>query len=108
LIAGWLTAAAFACFVSLAFLVRDGGTARHPDETGRAIYSRSALGYAALYHTLKQLGVPVADSTTHRPPGSRPLSFAGRTRGCAGMESALRRAAPRPRTAAAGGGVAQA
>lgn len=68
LVAGWLAAAALTCAVSLTFLVRDDGPAHRPDEAGPTIYSRSALGYAALYHTLGQLGVPVGENTAESMP----------------------------------------
>lgn len=63
LIAGWLAAAALTCAASLALLVRDAGTVRHPDEAGPTIYSRSALGYAVLFRTLEELGIPAGDNT---------------------------------------------
>jgi hypothetical protein len=63
LVAGWLAAAALTSIVSLALIVRDSGSVPHPDEAGPTIYSRSALGYAALYRTLSDLGIPVGDNT---------------------------------------------
>lgn len=69
-IAGWLAAATLTCVVSLALLVRDAGSVHHPDEAGPTIYSRSALGYAALYRTLAELGIPVAENTAEAVPGT--------------------------------------
>ena len=67
-IAGWLAAAALTSVASLGLLVRDSGSVHRPDEAGPTIYSRSALGYAALFHTLKELGIPVAENTAESVP----------------------------------------
>jgi hypothetical protein len=61
LAAAWLAAAALACAGSLYLMTRDSGS---PDTEQRArptIYSTSAIGYAALYHTLQRLGVPAGE-----------------------------------------------
>jgi len=62
LIAGWLAAAAFACALSFFLITRDASAVRHADESGSNIYSRSALGHAALFTTLQRLGIPVGES----------------------------------------------
>jgi hypothetical protein len=68
LVAGWLAAAALTCVASLGLLVRGDASVHHPDEVGPTIYSRSALGYAALFHTLRELGIPVAENTAESVP----------------------------------------
>lgn len=73
LVAGWLAAAALTSVVSLSLLVHGDGAGAKPDEVGPTIYSRSALGYAALYHTLQQLGIPVAENTAERVPAGAAL-----------------------------------
>ena len=63
LIAGWLAAAALACAFSFFLMTRDTSGENRPDQAGPTIFSRSAIGYATLYHTLRKLGVTVAEST---------------------------------------------
>jgi hypothetical protein len=67
IIAAWLAAAALACALSLFLLTRDTAQQR-PGDTEPTIYSRSALGYAALYNTLSRLGIPVAEGTSGAGP----------------------------------------
>ncbi len=66
LIAGWLAAAALACAFSFYLMTRDTSGENRPDEAGPTIFSRSAIGYAAFYHTLRKLGVAAGESTSPR------------------------------------------
>ena len=68
LAAAWLAAAALAFAFSFYLMTRDTGTAHDTDDTGPTVYSKSALGYATLYHTLPRLGIPVADNTAPSGP----------------------------------------
>lgn len=61
LIAGWLAGAALALAGSFFLLTRSTGPAGGSDQLRPTIYSTSALGYAALYHTLSRLDIPVAE-----------------------------------------------
>jgi hypothetical protein len=63
LVAGWLAAAALACALSLFMLTRQSAPGQRAANAAPTIYSRSAIGYAALYHTLERLGIPVAEGT---------------------------------------------
>jgi hypothetical protein len=71
IIAGWLAAAALAGALSFGLMMRDTARTHHPDEAGPTVYSRSAIGYATLYHTLQDLGVSVSEGTSLSGP---PLS----------------------------------
>ncbi len=64
LVAGWLAAAALACALSLFMITRSSPAGEHAANAAPTIYSRSAIGYAALYHTLERLGIPVAEETS--------------------------------------------
>jgi hypothetical protein len=68
LVAGWLAAAALACALSLFMITRSSPAGEHAANAAPTIYSRSAIGYAALYHTLERLGIPVAEGTSAAAP----------------------------------------
>lgn len=68
LAAGWLAAAALTFAFSFYFMTRGTGSAHDADDTGPTIYSKSALGYATLYHMLPRLGIPVGVSTAAAGP----------------------------------------
>lgn len=68
LAAGWLAAAALAFAFSFYLMTRETGGAHELDDTGPTIYSKSALGYATLYHTLPRLGIPVGVNTSPSGP----------------------------------------
>jgi hypothetical protein len=68
LAAAWLAAAALAFAFSFYLMTRDTGSAHEFDDTGPTVYSKSALGYATLYHTLPRLGIKVADNTALAGP----------------------------------------
>jgi hypothetical protein len=70
LVALWLAAAALACAFSFFLMTRDTTGENRPDEAGPTIFSRSAIGYGAFYHTLRTLGVSVAESTAAVPSGA--------------------------------------
>ncbi len=64
LIAGWLAAAALTTAVSFYLITRDSSGEQRPGDAAPTIYSRSALGYAAFYHTLQRVGIPVVEGTS--------------------------------------------
>lgn len=63
LIAGWLAAAALTFAASFYFMTRDNSAPHRLDDVAPSIYSKSALGYAALYHALPALGIPAGVNT---------------------------------------------
>ena len=70
LAAGWLAAAALTFAFSFYFMTRGGSSAHEADDTGPTIYSKSALGYAALYHALPRMGIPVSANTAAAGPSA--------------------------------------
>ena len=99
LAAGWLAAAALTFAFSFYFMTRGGGSAHDADDTGPTIYSKSALGYATLYHMLPRMGIPVSVNTAATgPPPDAALVVVAEPNGDAGTLARVRNEVQRART----------
>jgi uncharacterized protein DUF4350 len=99
LAAGWLAAAALTFAFSFYFMTRGGGSAHDADDTGPTIYSKSALGYATLYHMLPRMGIPVSASTAATgPPADAAVVVIAEPNGDAGTLARVRNEVQRAHT----------
>jgi uncharacterized protein DUF4350 len=64
ILAGWIAAAAVTVAISLVLASHNPTSTNEPDAAGPTVYSTSAIGYDALFHTLDALGIPVSTSET--------------------------------------------